>query len=197
MEWPSDLAFLKVIELLHGFFNSFRVLFANRDAITDFIRNELENEVEEEGTQSGQSRDEPLLASETISVAVHDTARQLDHDALTGDDDDPDESEEPVAEDAIQDVQLVLDLTRADHVADLEENENVEHSRQVSRVRCVLQWVVSWCSVECRGSAIQHILAVPSRILRIGMIHQSITINSDNIPVGFVAVREYFCNRNT
>lgn len=115
---------------------------------------------------------------------------------MASDNYEPDDDEKPVGEDAVEHVQLVLDLARADHVADLEEDENVEHSRQVSRVRLILQWIVSCVTVKGRRSSIEHVLAVPVSIFGIGVRCQYCWIDCDLGPV-IVIEGEFFNDRGS
>lgn len=74
----------------------------------------------------------------------HESSEDLDADNLEDDDDWPDDEEGRVGEDSIENVNFIVDLSCADHVEDLHEDEHVENNGQMPRWSNTFQCFVHW-----------------------------------------------------
>jgi hypothetical protein len=126
-----------------------RVLFLSSSLFTvwffselwaDVIWNKLENHVEDEHKKGWKSSPQPLVTSKSLLMHFEDSTCELDHDVLTKSDDNPNDDEQWVVQNTCEDVELIVDLSGADHVENLEPHEDVENGGHVSRVRHLLEY---------------------------------------------------------
>jgi hypothetical protein len=74
-----------------------------------------------------------LYTSQTIHVALNDSARELGDETLEDNNSKPDDNKVHVFEHSSKNVQLIVNLSAANHVEDLEEHKEVEYSGEMSR----------------------------------------------------------------
>lgn len=65
-------------------------------------------------------------------MAVHDSTRELNEDNLKDSNSKPNSNEVEVLTDVLEHIHLIIDLSAADHVEDLEPHKEVENSGQMS-----------------------------------------------------------------
>jgi len=99
----------------------------------NMIRQELQEDIDWECDQGNENAVKPLVASESIEMDRHESSEELSAEDLDDNNDGPHDDEWRVGGDAWEDVHLVINLSGANHVEDLHENEQVEHHSQVSR----------------------------------------------------------------
>lgn len=106
----------------------------------NIIRNKLQEDIDWECDERDQQAIEPLVASETIHMNGHKSSKVLGAENLDDDNDGPNDDEGRVSGDTIEDIQLVVNLSRANHVENLHENEQIENNGQMSgwcfRLKC-------------------------------------------------------------
>lgn len=123
---------LELLVLLFGLLLILRILATKN--WTDRIRYEFKTEVDEEGTESREDGPQPLNTSQTLIVAVHHSSRELDKDNLKATDSEPNGNEVEVLKDMSKHIELVIDLSAANHVEDLEPYKQVEYGSEMSRL---------------------------------------------------------------
>ena len=118
--------------LLLGTFSVVNRVWAHLEgpAVWDKFKNEVDNKDGEGGNHSQNM----LLPVETFSRNSEHSSSVVDDDELKGYNDNPDNQEGPVGTDSFEHIQLVVNLSRADHVPDLEEDELMEDKGDVARV---------------------------------------------------------------
>lgn len=121
----------------------------------ELLGDELQEEVDEERDEAQANTEDPLRKSNTLLVDLESFSSESHDGDLTEEDDHPDSHEQPVGEDALKDVKLVVDLSSTEHVEDLEEHEQVEDERQVSRVSCSLKVSVHVGSIKALNGSIK------------------------------------------
>lgn len=121
-------------------FNIFRVLVAEYGA--ESIRTILEKEIDWEGDECDDDAEDPLDGGQAVDVHGDEAAEQLAAQDLHDQDNDPDDDEGGVAENAFKYVDLIIDLSRANHVENLHEDEEVEDDGQVARRSRLLESLV-------------------------------------------------------
>jgi hypothetical protein len=128
--------FLKVRVVFGSCINIVLWLFSKnwRPAVRAF----LEDEVNREGSQTSKDANGPLKAGKSIDMNTEcvsnlpvDWPRVHDED-LEACDGRQDSEEHRVGGDTLEEVDLVIDLSSAEHVEDLQPDEHVEHNGQVS-----------------------------------------------------------------
>lgn len=67
-------------------------------------------------------------------MAFENSSCETDKQNLENTDHDPDNSEVNIFENVRENIEFIIDLSAANHVEDLEPNEKVEYSGQVSRL---------------------------------------------------------------
>jgi len=77
-------------------------------------------------------------------VDWHEPSEVLSAENLDDNNDGPDNNEGRISGDTSEDVNFVIDLSRADHVEHLHEHEQVEHNWQVTGWSDVFEWLVHW-----------------------------------------------------
>jgi len=75
---------------------------------------------------------------------LHEFSEELCATNLNDNNDGPYDHESWVGEDTIKDVNLVVDLSWADHVEDLHEDKEVENNSQVPWISNVAEFLVNW-----------------------------------------------------
>jgi len=80
----------------------------------------LEDSVDNEHSSTNAESLEPLLSVETVSVDLEHFTSELSDEHLEDQDEDPDSNEHKVGVNTLENVELVMDLARTDHVENLE-----------------------------------------------------------------------------
>lgn len=97
------------------------------------VWDESQNEIPEKLTNSEGNSDTPVNSSDGgILSAFHGDTSENDNDALTTNDDEPDDDVHEVVEDTSEDPFLVVDLPSVEHVEDLHPHEHIEHIGELS-----------------------------------------------------------------
>mmetsp|Transcript_41235 Transcript_41235/g.62745 ORF Transcript_41235/g.62745 Transcript_41235/m.62745 type:complete len:202 (-) Transcript_41235:1946-2551(-) len=86
---------------------------------------------------------------------LHGPAADQDDKDLTDDDNEPHRDEHGVGEDALEDVDLIVDLTRSQHVEDLEEHEQVEDNGKVAGGGHRGKGLVDWFTVKALHHSVE------------------------------------------
>jgi len=73
-----------------------------------------------------------LHSIETIKAADHDFSTELGDNDLTAANEEPEHNEDPVLVHSLEDVPFVMNLARAQHVEDLQENKGGENKCQMA-----------------------------------------------------------------
>lgn len=73
---------------------------------------------------------------------AHESTEELGAANLEDHNDTPDNEESRIGTNAIEDVDLIVDFSRAYHVEDLHEHKQVEHNREVARRRVTDQGLI-------------------------------------------------------
>jgi hypothetical protein len=99
------------------------------DGVGEAVRDELSHGIDYEYSERDTESKGPLLPREGFNL--EDEVGELDDDDLEAEDNGPHSEEHEVVEEASEDVPLVMDLARADHVHNLHEHEQVEEEGEV------------------------------------------------------------------
>ena len=127
----------------------------------DVVWHELEDSVPGDAENTDNKADDPLGTVKSILMNLKSPSSELDNEKLSEHNDDPNNHEHGVSEDSIEDVELVIDLSRAKHVEDLHQHEQVEHDRQVARWRVPLEVSVDGSTVETLHHSTDDVLSGP------------------------------------
>mmetsp|Transcript_41237 Transcript_41237/g.62755 ORF Transcript_41237/g.62755 Transcript_41237/m.62755 type:complete len:204 (-) Transcript_41237:1946-2557(-) len=105
---------------------------------------------------------------------LHGPAADQDDKDLTDDDNEPHRDEHGVGEDALEDVDLIVDLTRSQHVEDLEEHEQVEDNGKVAGGGHRGKGLVDWFTVKALHHSVEDGVVVfePSPVTLDGVVSQ-------------------------
>lgn len=117
--------------------NVCRVLISKDRA--DAVGDKLQEQVDGESDQSNQDAIDPLDSSKSIDMHGHESSEQLGADDLNDNNNSPDSHECWISGDSLKDVDLVGNLSRANHVEDLHEDEEVEDNCQVTGWSIILK----------------------------------------------------------
>jgi len=98
----------------------------------EVVRDEFEYESSDPGSETKDASNEPVVSVKATTSDLHGIASELHDDALGSSDKYEDDAECEVVEDALEDVDLIVDYTSIDNVEDAHHDEYVENIGQVS-----------------------------------------------------------------
>lgn len=108
------------------------------------IGTELETQVNWECAESNDKAPAPLNRGQTVNMDTDSSSEELGYKNLNDGNDNPDDAERWVTQNSFQDIEFVINLSRADHVKDLHEHEQVEDNGKMSGWGFLLEGLVHW-----------------------------------------------------
>lgn len=90
---------------------------------TDRIRTVLKKKVNRERDEWNNDTEDPLKSRQSVDVHRDKSAEKLGAENLNNQNDDPNDDEGGVLENAVKYVELVIDLSGANHIENLHEDE--------------------------------------------------------------------------
>ena len=97
-----------------------------------------------------------MRSSQTIIVDLEELSSELNDDELTNADDEVHSQEHSICEDAIEDVDFIIDLPGSNHVEDLHQHKNVEENGQMSGGSNVLEGSIHKISSKVLLRSVEH-----------------------------------------
>lgn len=87
------------------------------------VRNEFQDKIDNDTHYSTDDAKTPLPSGQTVVVDLNKWTSKLSDNALNDNNDGPDNQESLVGEDVLENVDFIMNLSGADHVEDLTEDE--------------------------------------------------------------------------